>query len=532
MRARMVNVIELKRPFFVLFLVSLLLSIASVARLNAFAAVNSKTIDVPKDYPTIQDAINNASDGDTVFVEKGTYNEDIEINKTVSLLGEDPDLTIINGAVSTYAVRVTADGVSIEGFTISAHNATVSSVILYSAGNKLENDRIENGYYGLVLSSSASNTISGNTILNNTYGVESQYSTDNVFSDNDVVNRAVGIDLYSSDSNVFSGNTIYNNTQGIDLYSSNGNVFRGNSIYNNEYGVSLQYSFDKNVFYHNNFNNTFQVYYSGSVNSTNVWSFDGEGNYWSDYVGQDLYGVGIGDTPYNHTDTEEGDSYPLMGPFYDLDVVLGNTTYSVNLISNSSISGLTYELGAETGNKILLFNAVSEEGTAAFCRIMIPLGLMESPFIVLSAEGEITPKVLNASNETNAYLYFTWVNSNETISIISSEAMRLYDELLDNYTGLLSALYNLSAANSALLQNYSALLNSLLNLQDRYSALNSSYNEHLSDYSKNVENLRNLMYIFAATTAIFLVAIAYLSKRAGTSVKKRAVDRGSGATTY
>jgi parallel beta-helix repeat protein len=478
--------------------------------MNAYAEASPKTIDVPQDYGTIQEAINSAGIGDVILVQKGTYHQDIQINKTVSLRGEGPDLTTIEGNLSAYAVSVTANGVSIEGFTILAKNYTVSAVILYSTGDVVSNNVIENGYNGVVLSASAGNTISDNVISDNSYGVEIRYSTDNVLSDNSVLNQAVGIDLIFSNDNIFRANNVSENLEGISLYDSSTN----------------------NVFYHNNFNNTNQVSYVESANSTNVWSVNGEGNYWSDYVGKDLKGDGIGDTPYNKTDTEEGDVYPLMGPFYDLDVVLGNTTYDVNVVSNSSISGLKYELGEETGNRILLFNTATRNDSAGFCRIMIPVGLMGPSVIVLGAQGEITPKVLNASNETNTYLYFTWANSNQTISIIYSETMQLYVELLDNYNGLLSDFDNLSAANSGLLENYSSLLNSLLELQNRYSALNASYTEHLSDYSKSVENFRNLLYIFAATTAIFLVAIAYLSKRASTSIKQRAIDSRKDSPAY
>jgi len=58
------------------------------------------TIIVPDDYPTITDAIGNATEGDTIFVKKGTYecpiNQTLVIDKTISLIGEDAKNTIIN----------------------------------------------------------------------------------------------------------------------------------------------------------------------------------------------------------------------------------------------------------------------------------------------------------------------------------------------------------------------------------------------------------------------------------------------------
>lgn len=57
---------------------------------------DSKTIVVPEDYPTLSSAIGNATNDDTVFVKKGTYEEKtLEISKPLSLIGEDVNNTII-----------------------------------------------------------------------------------------------------------------------------------------------------------------------------------------------------------------------------------------------------------------------------------------------------------------------------------------------------------------------------------------------------------------------------------------------------
>jgi hypothetical protein len=59
-----------------------------------------KTITVPDDYPTITEAIGNATEGDTIFVKKGNYvgpiNQKIVIDKALSIVGENAESTIIN----------------------------------------------------------------------------------------------------------------------------------------------------------------------------------------------------------------------------------------------------------------------------------------------------------------------------------------------------------------------------------------------------------------------------------------------------
>mgnify|MGYP003887738503 CR=1 FL=1 len=64
---------------------------------NAFSAeivVNFRygEIVVPDDYPSIQSAINAADSGDEIYVKSGIYYENLIINKSISLIGEDLSL--------------------------------------------------------------------------------------------------------------------------------------------------------------------------------------------------------------------------------------------------------------------------------------------------------------------------------------------------------------------------------------------------------------------------------------------------------
>src|SRR3972149_8773182 len=75
----------------------LIFLVASCVNMFLPVKAESRTITVPDDYSTIQDAINAANEGDTIFVKKGTYEEKtLEINKALSLIGEDANITTIN----------------------------------------------------------------------------------------------------------------------------------------------------------------------------------------------------------------------------------------------------------------------------------------------------------------------------------------------------------------------------------------------------------------------------------------------------
>lgn len=486
---------------FLAFIMPLKLQIDLKPNLNvALASGNlDNVVYVPTNFTTIQSAINNAIAGTVIYVLNGTYHEDLIINKSISLIGINRDTTIIVGYQANYVLSVTAANVQINNLTIMKTGISTdeSGIRLSSSGNVVTHNNITN--------------------KNADSGIFLYLSTNNVISNNVVSGNGNGFSLYLSGNNIFSGNIVSNNNAGAGLYLSSNNVFEGNTISNNYYGVYLRLSSNNNVLYHNNFNNTIQVL----SDSPNIWSSGFEGNYWSSYNGTDaLSGPlrnetgpdGIGDQPYL-LDEYNQDSYPLMGMFIGLTASLRDQAYQITSISNSTISDFGFEIGKETGNKIIHFNAVNENDTAGFCRIMIPTELLGYPYVVLISGEEITPTLLGVSNSTAAILYFTFLDGGRTISVISSKTLHLYNDLLAQYLALQLILNDMNTTYYGLLDNYTFLFINFSQLQDRYLAMNSSYQEHLSDYSRNAESFKNLTYAFASTTAIFLLITIYLSKR-------------------
>ena len=68
-------------------------------------------------YQYIQDGVNAASDGDTVYVRDGTYSENVVSNKSITLRGDLK--TVIDGMNGSYGISITVNNVIVEGFNIT-----------------------------------------------------------------------------------------------------------------------------------------------------------------------------------------------------------------------------------------------------------------------------------------------------------------------------------------------------------------------------------------------------------------------------
>ena len=75
------------------------------------------TIEHP--YQHIQDGINSSSNGDTVFVFDGTYYENVVVNRSIYLIGENKENTIINGSYGN-VIQVCNSFVNINNFTVTS----------------------------------------------------------------------------------------------------------------------------------------------------------------------------------------------------------------------------------------------------------------------------------------------------------------------------------------------------------------------------------------------------------------------------
>jgi len=403
-------------------------------------------LDTTFNYDTIQAAIDDPQtlDGHTIFVDEGTYYEHVVLNKSLSLIGENRNTTIIDGNYTGNVIKIIASNVKITEFTVqnSYSNHPYCGIYIgeWTDGNNISYNFITNNFYAIGLwDSSNNNSVYQNKITRNNYGIRlnessfnivstnkitknlrgvllKSYSDNNILRGNEITVNDFGVLLFWSHNNTVSGNKVIdNNYDGIQLSSAFNNTFSANEITtNNHYGVRLDSSCN-NRFYHNNFiDNTQHVHIVWPVYA-NLWNNDylSGGNYWSDYHGSDTDHDGIGESWYE-IDENNTDHYPLMGMFSSFNTSLGD----VYTICNSTISDFQCYFDSENQTNVIKFNVNGTEGLG-FCRICIPHIILNETYIVLVDGDE--PDYVNyalCDNGTHRWIYFAYQHSIHDVIII------------------------------------------------------------------------------------------------------------------
>jgi len=437
-----VRKVPMKKELSLLVLL-LVMSFPLLTLFPALVVADFTVIRVPADYPSIQSAINAAAPGSIILVSDGTYHEHLVVNKTLSLIGEYKETTIIDGNGTGKAVFITADSVVVDGFTIQNSGDGIN--LTQSNSGTITGNLITLNEYGIVLHNSDSNIITGNLISKNMGGEPGLYwgtgiglssSNGNVILGNTVTDNAVGLDIFSSNNNSVIGNMVknrmnffYSNNNSltgnavfrVDLYYSNNNIFIGNTITNEISGPVIRtYYSNSNIIYHNNFINPYP--FAGgpfldkaaiSYGGTNTWDNSTEGNYWSDYMGLDdgsggrVAGDGVGDTSLPHL---ELDNFPLTIPWRPVSIVYDSATYPVKLVSNSTVSVFRFD-----HNFNIRYNVTGPSDTFGFCNVTIPKNLLWGEYSISIKDSLYADPqkidYIRADNDTHTFLYFTYNHS-------------------------------------------------------------------------------------------------------------------------
>lgn len=323
------------RLVFLTCLHTFLLLFTIFAFFSMFHVSAATVINVPQDYPTIQQAIDAASAGDTIQVDRrsgesqSVYYERLVIDKELILVGESRETIIIDGGGTGTVIRIQADNVEIRGFTIRNVDQKYSGIRANSYSYvTIANNTIETSKHGISLLNSNYNTVTQNLLFNNSAtGISLSESVGNNVSDNDVSESAYGIKLSSTNATFVVNNTVADTSYGIYLafssndtvdkntllrngvdgifpYACNDIVVSNNEISESAYGIQLYSSDTITVLGNDATDNSYGIYlaYSGPSNtienntiSRNDWGVTLYGSSGNTFIGNTLsyntYGV-------------------------------------------------------------------------------------------------------------------------------------------------------------------------------------------------------------------------------------------------
>jgi len=290
----------LKKTFLMILIVIILITTATTQSLNIkeyntglkkteIIFIDSNNTIGPWDgsydnpYQTITEGVNNAESGDIIYVLKGIYTEQIIIDETIHIIGENKEETIINSDYKEYGVKIIAENVKLEGLTIkNSGGFKENSAIKIKANNtKISDCMIKRAKTGIYLNNTNKNTIDNCTVYLCGKGIYAKQSKNFEIKNTEICNCGIGLNLIDSHNikikNTYiheSGYAIFSdyssnisfekcaicdnndNGGGCGIFNSNDINFNNCNILHNGFGFRIKNSKKINIEYCNVQNNT------------------------------------------------------------------------------------------------------------------------------------------------------------------------------------------------------------------------------------------------------------------------------------
>ncbi len=232
-------------------------------------------------------------------------------------------------------------------------------------------------------------------------------NTDNITLENlNLSNTAISIELWRTNYTRIINNKLLGNRIGIYPSYSNNTTVSGNTISDNQqYGIILYSSNDSRIYHNNLMGNQIQAYVIYGVNNLFDNGYPDGGNYWSDYIGVDLYSGPnqdqpgsdkIGDTPYTFTGGQ--DRYPFMEESGWAVLVNQPPTFS-NLNQYKSDELTIIDEGRITTESTVIFKAMVSDPDNDQVKLQIELRQITEPFTGIDDGGILNSDLVNSGNE-------------------------------------------------------------------------------------------------------------------------------------
>ena len=195
----------------------------------------------------IQARIDQASPGDIILIDNGTYYENVIINKSIILRGKD--WPIIDGNGTGSAITILGNGTEIEGLAIrNSKDSPFQGIRIQSNDNVIMNNIIFDCNLGLDIQNAYNNTIRANDINNNSIGLNFSQSSFCQAGHNIIIDNDMGISLWRSDNNSLGMNNFSSNQQGLVIIQSHYNNLSNNTAsFNSENGISMKDSNNNDI---------------------------------------------------------------------------------------------------------------------------------------------------------------------------------------------------------------------------------------------------------------------------------------------